>query len=266
MALPVLHALAPVADLRKTSKAFAKRGRGRKTLSVSFQSLNQSVGPLGIIRSIAFLSFFADGVPPLSTRHRLGLRLVEALVRRQDVRQFSSSRRAWQLLSRQSLNRSSGLQPHACRWPSIHSSLCCRFGGHRESASNVTGERYARSLEAPLGQMIFPGRSCDRNRQLRRRWHRAHLAVLADFPSYPRPHQLCAFEGRAVRAGSKHRGRPCQFFGPGLSNAPPSPHHQTGCRFGPKRPVGFNRNRVPISAEIACRKLRNLQLGPCRAR
>src|SRR6516225_8235137 len=32
-----------------------------------------------------------------------------------------------------------------------------------------------------------------------------------------------------------------------------------GCRFGPKRPVGFNRNRLPLSAEIACRKLRNLQ-------
>src|SRR6516162_9673399 len=32
-----------------------------------------------------------------------------------------------------------------------------------------------------------------------------------------------------------------------------------GCRFGPKRPAGFNRNRLPLSAEIACRKLRNLQ-------
>jgi hypothetical protein len=30
--------------------------------------------------------------------------------------------------------------------------------------------------------------------------------------------------------------------------------------FGPKRPVGFNRNRLSLSAEIACRKLRNLHV------
>jgi len=34
----------------------------------------------------------------------------------------------------------------------------------------------------------------------------------------------------------------------------------TGCRFGPKRAVGFHRNRLPVWTEIACRKLRNLHI------
>ena len=96
MALPALHALASVAD-RETSKAFAKRGRGWKTLSDLFQSFNQPVGPLGIIRSIAFLSFLPavshlEHPPPAKVEACRGSRAAASFVTQGS---FSSTCRAW---------------------------------------------------------------------------------------------------------------------------------------------------------------------------